>query len=152
MAITYRSGLAYGVFKCSDRRPKAVLLARFKQALENVKLAHEETGIPPETEFSVFDVREGMKFALSVDGADGLGEKVVPMEKQGANFMIRSSLPDAPNAIAARDLGDALNMLYGATELFDAENEGREKLVIDVFYRHKSGVYASWLATQMAND
>jgi hypothetical protein len=150
MVNTPRAGIAYGVFKCSDPRPMSALIGRFKEALENIKLAHEETKIPPETEFSVFDLRRGMTYAIFVDDASGLAQKVEALEKDGANFLIRSSLPDAPNAIAARDLGDAINMLYGGTELFDAENEGRGKRVMDVFSRNDKGEFVSQLAIGLA--
>ncbi|MEW6035133.1 MAG: hypothetical protein AB1529_00840 [Candidatus Micrarchaeota archaeon] len=149
---TARAGVAYGVLKCSDPRPFPALAARFKEALENIKAAHDETGIPPETEFSVFDLRSGIAFSLLAEGAHGLAEKAEPLEKQGANFMIRSTLPMASNGIAARDLGDVLNMLYGATELFDAENEGREKRVMDVFYRDEKGAYVSQLGIGLAQE
>ncbi len=140
MVISSKAGLAYGVFKCSDPRPKPEVLARFKQALENVKLAHEETGIPPETIFSVFDIHEG-KVQVRVDGEDvALVSLIEVVERKGANFMIFSSLPNASNGIAARDLGDTLNMLYGGTELFDADG-GR--VVRDVFFREESGSYTS---------
>lgn len=150
MVTILRPGLAYGVFRCSDARPNSVVLARFKEALENIKAAHEETKIPPRTEFSVFDIRDGIAFAVIMDEADGLVADALAMKKRGANFMIRSSLPDAHNVIAARDLGDTLNMLYGATELFAAENEGREKLVMDVFYADDRDVYVSVLAAQIS--
>jgi hypothetical protein len=133
-------GLAYAVFKCSDPRPKPEVLARFKQALENVKLAHEETKIPPETEFQVFHINEGKPQVLVNGESAALVERIVEVEQKGANFMIFSSLPNAPNGIAARDLGDTLNMLYGGTELFDAES-GR--VVMDVFFREESGSYTS---------
>lgn len=139
MVNTTNAGRAYGVFKCSDPRPLPALVARFKEALENVKLAHEETGIPPQTEFSVFDIRSGMTHVLVVEGSDALVEKITVLVQNGANLMIQSVLPVASNAIAARDLGDTLNMLYGGTELFDAENEGREKRVMDVFYKDEKG-------------
>jgi hypothetical protein len=145
MVTTPRAGIAYGVFKCSDHRPMSALIGRFKEALENIKLAHEETKIPPETQFSVFDLRKGMAYVLFVDNATGLAQKVDALEQAGANFVIRSSLPDAPNAIAARDLGDVINMLYGGTELFDAENEGREKRVIGIFSRNDKGEFVSQL-------
>ena len=150
MVTTPRAGLAYGVFKCSDPRPLPVLVARFKEALENVKKAHEKTKIPPETEFLVLDIRRGMTYAFTVDNAAGLMEKAEALEKDGANFLIRSSLAGVPNEIAARDLGDVLNMLYGGTELFDAENDGREKLVMDVFFRNGEGVFVSQLSLGLA--
>jgi hypothetical protein len=138
-----KPGLAYGVFKCSDARPKPELLSRFKEALENIKNAHEETGIPPETEFSVFGMEDG-KARICVDGEEGLIVMVEMLELKGANFIIRSSLPGSANAIAARDLGDVFNMLYGGTELFDAENEGRSEPVMDVLFRHdETGRYVS---------
>jgi hypothetical protein len=120
-----------------------VLLARFKEALDNIKLAHEETGIPPVTEFTVLDMAEG-KTRICIDGEEGIILKVEMLELHGANYIIRSSLPDATNAIAARDLGDVFNMLYGGTELFDAENEGRSPLVMEIYFRHDvTGRYVS---------
>ncbi len=132
------AGFAYGVFRCSDPRPVPALLARFKEALENVKRAHEETKIPPETQFTVFSIRNGVAYirGLAGVGTEGLLEKIAVVEKKGANFIIHSCLPDAPNEIAARDLGDTLNMLYGGTELFDNENAGLEKPIRLVFYEH----------------
>jgi hypothetical protein len=110
------SGVAYGVFRCTDSRPAPALLARFKEALDNIKLAHEETKIPPETKFSVFGILDGVTHVRKLAGAGtgSLLEKISALEKAGANYIIRSALPDAPNAIAARDLGDTLNMLYWA--------------------------------------
>lgn len=145
-------GVAYGVFKCSDPRPMAALVERFKGALENIKKAHEETGIPPQTDFCVFSLSYGKKFALAADGAAGLGQKIEALESGGANFMIRSLLAEAPNEVAARDLGDVMNMLYGGTELFDAENEGREKPVMDVFYRNEKGEFVSQLSVGLAAE
>ncbi|MEW6749098.1 MAG: hypothetical protein AB1295_05310 [Candidatus Micrarchaeota archaeon] len=81
-----------------------------------------------------------------MDGADALAEKAVALLKDGANLMIRPSLPEASNEIAARDLGDAMNMLYGGTELFDAENEGRATMVMDIFYKDVGGIFVSKLA------
>ena len=150
MAITPKSGLAYGVFRCSDTRPLPVLIARFKEALENVRLAHEETGIPPNTEFQVFDAKSGMEYAISADNALGMTLKAVTLITNGANMMIRSELPDAPNATVGRDLGDVMNMLYGGTELFDAENAGAAKRVMDVFYRNDKGEFVSQLSVGLA--
>ena len=116
------------------------MVSRFKEALENIKLAHEETGIPPETEFSVLDMAEG-KTRICIDNEEGLIVNVEMLELSGANFIIRSTLPYATNAIAARDLGDVFNMLYGGTELFDAENGGRSPLVMDIFFKHENGLY-----------
>jgi hypothetical protein len=143
-------GLAYGVFKCSDPRPRPLVLARFKDALENVKAAHEETKIPPETEFSVLDIETG-KYQVRVNGElVGLLNRIVALETRGANLMIISAIPGAPNEIAARDLGDTLNMLYGGTELFEAESEGRAQLVMDVFFRD-GDKYRSKLALDLAD-
>jgi len=161
MVISSKTGRAYAAFKCSDPRPKPEVLARFKEALENIKLAHEETKIAPETTFRVFDIREG-KVQVLVNGEEMcLVDLIEVVEKKGANFMIFSSLPNepnttsksfpelnlyplplpyAPNDIAARDLGDVINMLYGGTELFDAEGG---LVVRDVFFREESGSYTS---------
>ncbi len=150
MVISSKAGLAYGVFKCSDPRPKPEVLARFKEALENIKLAHEETKIPLETEFAVFDIQEG-KTQVRINGEEAaLLNIITAVERKGANFMIFSSLPNAPNEIAARDLGDTLNMLYGGTELFDAESGGRERLVMDVFFRD-GAAYRSKLQLDLAD-
>ena len=136
-------GLAYGVFKCSDLRPKQELSARLRQALENIKLASDETGIPRETQFSVFGIQEG-KVQVRVNGETAaLIEMIEVLERLGANFMIISSLPNATNAITARDLGDVFNMLYSGTELFDIEQETGIKPVMDVFFRDESGRYIS---------
>jgi len=89
------------------------------------------------------------KVRVQVDGADAsLMSSIEVLERKGANYMIFSSLPNAPNEIAARDLGDAFNMLYGGTELFDAENEGGQKLVMDIFFRDEKGVYVSKLSRE----
>ncbi len=98
----------------------------------------------------VSDLAGGMQFAVTLDGALGLPQKVEALERAGANYFLRSTLPDAPNSAAARDLGDVMNMLYGGTELFDAENEGREKLVMDVFYRNEKGEFVSQLSVCLA--
>ena len=156
MSKTLQAGLAYGIFKCSDTRRPHQIIARFKEALENVKALHEETGIPPQTEFSVFDIRSGMAHLISADGAKAMAEHIVHLEVQGANYMIRSCLPGAPNETAARNLADTLNMLYGGTELFDAENQfaqanpGHSSLVMDVFFRAENGQYVSQLALDLA--
>ncbi|MFA5091290.1 MAG: hypothetical protein WC483_01485 [Candidatus Paceibacterota bacterium] len=152
MAITPKSGLAYGVFKCSDQRPLPALIARFKEALENIKGAHDETGIPPNMEFQVFDAKSGMEYAISADNALGMTLKAVTLVANGANLVIRSELPDASNATAGRDLGDAMNMLYGGTELFDAENAGAAKRVMDVFYRNDAGEFVSQLSAGLAEE
>lgn len=141
------AGKAYGVLRCSDPRPRQALLSRFREALENIKLATDETGIPPETEFRVLGLPEEMR-------GIGLEDEAVPhvlaMIAKGANVMIRTLLPGAPNTIAARDLGDCINMLYGGTELFDAENGGRVKPLMDIFYRSESGAYVSKLELDAA--
>jgi hypothetical protein len=146
MAKQVSAGLAYAVFRCTDARPMPQLLARFKAALENIKLAHEETKIPPQTEFSVFDIKAGIASVKSVPLAEVLVGKITAMEKAGANFLIHSKLPNASNDTTATNLGDVMNMLYGGTELFDNENQGRQKLLMDVFYRNGSGVYVSKLS------
>jgi hypothetical protein len=139
-----QAGLAYGVFRCSDQRPGPELLARFKLALENIIRASDETKIPPETVFSVFDIHEG-KIQVRANGeGEALIGRIVVLENKGANYMIFSSLPNAPNEIAARDLGDTINMLYGGTELFDAENSGTP-LVMDIFFKNVGGAYVSKL-------
>ncbi len=152
MVISRNPGKAYSVFKCSDPRPIPALIARFKEALENIKWYHDETGIPPQTEFSVFGLGYGKKYALAADGAVGLAQKIEALENGGANFMIRSSLPDAPNETAARDLGDVMNMLYGGTELFDAENLGRAKPIMDIFFRNEKGEFVSQLSVGLAAE
>ena len=152
MAITPKSGLAYAVFKCSDQRPPLAVIARFKEALENIKGAHEETGIPPNTEFQVFDAKSGMEFAITADNALGMTLKAVTLMTNGANLMIRSELPDASNETAGRDLGDVMNMLYGGTELFDAENAGAAKRVMDVFYRNDNGDFVSQLSAGLTEE
>lgn len=160
-------GSAYAVFRCSDPRPKQAVLDRFKQALDNIKAASEETKIPPETAFQVFGIQEGKDHFWTTEAPvevlveDGkmrargnylaIGSfinNVEAMEQKGANYMIRSSLPSAPNETAARDLGDAFNMLYGGTELFDAENEGRQKLLMDIFFMDEKGAYVSKLSRE----
>lgn len=87
-----RPGLAYGVFKCADPRPKPELLARFKEALENIKAAHDETGIPPDTGFEVHGIEEGK---IAFQGEEGLAGHIEAVESKGANFVIRSSLDGA---------------------------------------------------------
>ena len=151
MVTTHKApGLAYGVFKCSDPRPMPELLARFKGALDNIKAAHEETKIPPETEFSVLDIEEGMIQVRMNGELAELCNKIVEFERHGANYMIISALPGATNEIAARNLGDTFNMLMGATELFEAESEARAHLVMDVFFRDGDR-YRSQLALDMAD-
>jgi len=152
MANISKHGTAYGVLKCSDLRPMPALIARFKEALENIRLAHDETGIPPETGFSVFDIRSGISFTLQADGSDALVENIRALESKGANLMVRSELPGASNAVAARDLGDAINMLYGGTELFDAENEGRANPVMDIFFKNGIGKWESQLSAGLSEE
>lgn len=150
------AGLAYGVFRCSDQRPKPLLLARFKEALENVLKAHEETKIPPQTEFSVFSLVIGISMVkldldssiLSPYSRYGLMDKITAFRQKGANFLIRSSLPQAAHATAATDLADTLNMLYGGTELFDAD-QAPKKPLMDVFYEKEPGRYVSRMAEQL---
>ncbi len=150
--ISKRPGVAYGVFRCSDTRPVPTLIARFKEALENIRLAHDETGIPPQTQFSVSELAKGKAYTIFTDDALGFGEAIIALEKAGANYMIRSALPGAPNETAAQDLGDVMNMLYGGTELFDAENEGRAKPVMDVLYRNGKGQFVSQLSVGLAAE
>ncbi len=138
--IHSKPGTAYAVFKCTDPRPVPAQVERFKEALGNIMAVHEETMIPPETSFSVLTVPEA-KVAFRGEGA--LVEHICRMEGEGAGLVIRSSLPGAPNVDAARDLGDVLNMLYGGTELFEAESGGRERLIADIFFEDKGGRYVS---------
>jgi hypothetical protein len=157
------AGRAYAVFKCSDERPFPVLSGRFREALENILRAHEETKIPTDTKFQVFDVNAGLEFAITMDHAVGLAPHVDVIAKKGANYMIRSELPGASNETAATDLGDVMNMLYGATELFDAENPDAcaaaeqqdgvprvpNPLIMDIFYQESPGVFVSKLTMDM---
>ncbi len=138
-------GTAYAVFKCTDPRPAPLLLSRFREALENIRLASEETKIPPETGFFVTELAPVLA-SLRVNGAEAeLVGKIEAVERQGANYLLQASLPGSSNAIAARDLGDVINMLYGGTELFDAESSGRELLVADIFFKDERGRYVSKL-------
>lgn len=137
-------GLAYGVFKCSDPRPRHEVLARFKEALENVKLAHEETKVPQNIEFTIHPLPEGIMY-LGISGDSVLVPYVMSFLTRGANFIIRAALPETTNEKTAHELGYTLNCLYGGTELFDAENEKRVRLVMDVFFRDGASPYLSKL-------
>jgi len=137
-------GLAYGVFKCSDPRPKIAVLARLKEALENIKLAHEETKVPPEIDFFAIELSPILS-CLRINGGDAeLIQRVEAVESAGANYIIQASLPYSTNHQTAEELGFAFNCLYGGTELFDAETEGHSPLVMEIFYRHDvTGRYVS---------
>lgn len=137
-------GLAFGAFKCSDPRPPQAVLSRLKGALENIKLAHEETKVPQDIDFFVMELRPILA-TLSMNGAEAeLVGRMQAVEMDGANFFIQASLPGSTNLRTADELGFAFNCLYGGTELFDAENEGRSKLVMEVFFRHDiTGAYVS---------
>jgi len=158
-----KSGSAYALIKCSDHRPRQVVLDRFKEALENIKRAGEETKIPPRTEFAVSWIErwpEIFDFKTSVRGGPETDDKVLTnmigiwivvseLSEKGANLMIRSQLPNTPHAVVASDLGDCMNYLYSGTELFDAENTGREKIVMDIFYKDGNGIYVSKLMADL---
>ncbi|HSB47757.1 MAG TPA: hypothetical protein VLD37_07135 [Candidatus Bilamarchaeum sp.] len=138
-------GLAYGVFKCSDSRPAPALLSRFKEALENIRLAHEETKVPPELDFFVIPLPHILP-ALRMNGADAeFTGKAEALQRKGANYLIQASLPGGTNRQAAEELGFVFNCLYGGTELFEAENEGRAPLVMDVLFKDEGGRFVSKL-------
>ncbi|MCI0561574.1 MAG: hypothetical protein MN733_24055 [Nitrososphaera sp.] len=139
-----KPGLAYGVFKCSDPRKPEDVRTRITKALENIKLASEETKIPPEIDFFVIELSPILT-TLRANGGDAeFIEKIEAVERQGANYILQASLPNNTNHQAAEELGFAFNCLYGGTELFDAENEGRSPLVMEIYFRHDvTGRYVS---------
>ena len=138
-----KPGIAYCVFKCSDPRPAPALTSRFKEALENVKLAHEETKIPQEIDFFAIELYPVIATLRANGGEAELVGMAEALQRKGANYLIQASLPGSSNETVARDLGDAMNMLYGGTELFDAENEGRSPLLMEIFFKDDAGRYVS---------
>lgn len=140
-----RPGLAYGAFKCSDTREPVALLKRMRQALQNMKDASEETKIPKEIEFSVFNLPEGMH-KITLDEGPELVVVIEPLIEKGANYVVKAELPGAENHVTAHELAYAFSCLYGGTELFDAENDGQAKLVMDVYFKQENGVWVSKLA------
>jgi hypothetical protein len=145
-----KPGLAYGVFKCSDTRPKLLLLARFKEALENIRLAAEVTKIPSEIDFFVIELYPVLAALRSNDCEAELVSEIAALERKGANYMLQASLPNNTNHQAAEELGFAFNCLYGGTELFDAENEGKFPLVMEIYFRHDvTGRYVSKMETDL---
>ncbi|MEW6722248.1 MAG: hypothetical protein AB1324_03230 [Candidatus Micrarchaeota archaeon] len=137
-----KHGLAFGIFKCSDPRPPKQVLARLREALQNIKDASEETKVPQDINFTVLQLGGAVQ-RLWLAAETELVAKAEALEKEGANFIIRAGLPGATNQQAADELGFAFNCLYGGTELFDAENEKRSKLVAEIFYKDDGGKYVS---------
>ena len=127
-------GVAYGILKCSDPRPLHAVVDRFKEAMENIVKAHEETKVPAELEFYVSDIVSGMAHWGLQEDIAGIVPHAARLERQGANIFIRSSLQGRHNLTSADELGNVINILYCATELFDAQLDKRDSVVMDIFF------------------
>ncbi|MFH0737207.1 MAG: hypothetical protein V1827_00510 [Candidatus Micrarchaeota archaeon] len=147
-----KTGKAVCAFRCTDGRPRQAVLDRFKEAFENMLAAHEETKIPTDLRLRVLGFDEGISHLRAAKEGSQLFSMLETSKGKGANLIAQAELPERSNQDAASELGYVFNCYYGATELFDKENEGRFSLVMDVYFKHEeSGIYVSLLREQSGN-
>ena len=111
-----RPGLAYGVVKypeCSDQLTPLNRWKNFKTAIEGIMRTGDKILQRVGVDVTAAPLRAGvvqMRFDCGPYGPY-IADKIDALEKDGANYLIRISLPDVPTAIVANVLGDVMKLL-----------------------------------------
>lgn len=115
MVESVRIGLAYGVVKAPVTTQPPNSWKKLTVILESLRPTHKELGMPEGAVFEAIHIRAGVVGVRIDSGKHGpaIAEKITALEEQGANFIIRASVPTFSNEDAAGCLNDVMNILCG---------------------------------------